>query len=145
MAARMSRSERTLIAGIIARAYGARTLPGMDDGPQDRRRLLDRTAALANDFLDRLPTRPVARPVDLEKLRAAFGGPLPEAPQASIEVVEEPIPENELHSMDELFITGTTTEVVPVTKLDGAQVGNGSAGPVTSRAMQLYRTAAGII
>ena len=62
-----------------------------------------------------------------------------------IEVVEEPIPERELHSMDELFITGTTTEVVPVTKLDGAQVGNGSAGPVTARAMQLYRSAAGII
>jgi D-alanine transaminase len=62
-----------------------------------------------------------------------------------IEVVEEPIPETELHSMDELFITGTTTEVVPVTKLDGAQVGSGSVGPVTQRAMQLYRSAAGII
>ena len=55
----------------------------------DRRALLDRTAALANDFLDRLPTRPVARPTDLEKLRAGFGGPLPDEPQASIDVIED--------------------------------------------------------
>ena len=54
----------------------------------DRRALLIRTAELANEFLDRLPTRPVARPVDLEKLRSARGGPLPENPQASIEVLE---------------------------------------------------------
>src|SRR5690242_14652245 len=85
MAARMSRSDRTLIARIIARECRPRTLPAMDE----RRALLDRTAELANDFLDRLPTRPVARPLDLEKLRAAFGGPLPDAPQPSIDVIEE--------------------------------------------------------
>ena len=55
----------------------------------DRRALLDRTAELANAFLDRLPNRPVARPVDLEKLRAAFGGPLPDDPQPSLDVIEE--------------------------------------------------------
>src|SRR5829696_189715 len=55
----------------------------------DRRALLDRTAELANDFLDRLPTRPVGRAVELEKLRAAFGGPLPDKPQAAIEVAED--------------------------------------------------------
>jgi glutamate/tyrosine decarboxylase-like PLP-dependent enzyme len=54
----------------------------------DRRALLQRTADLANDFLDRLPTRAVARPVDLEKLRTAMGGPLPEEPQGPIAVVE---------------------------------------------------------
>jgi glutamate/tyrosine decarboxylase-like PLP-dependent enzyme len=55
----------------------------------DRRALLNRTAELANDFLDRLPSRPVARSVDLEKLRAAMGGPLPEDPQRPIDVVED--------------------------------------------------------
>ena len=55
----------------------------------DRRALLTRTAELANDFLDRLPTRPVARPVDLEKLRTALGGPLPEGPRAPIDVTEQ--------------------------------------------------------
>ncbi len=54
----------------------------------DRRALLDRTAELANDFLDRLPNRPVGRPTDLEKLRAALGGPLPDGPQDPIGVVE---------------------------------------------------------
>src|SRR5215218_2914657 len=69
---------------MIARAEGGRTLPGMDD----RRDLLGRTAELANDFLDRLPNRPVGRPTDLDKLRAALGGPLPEEPQAPIAVIE---------------------------------------------------------
>jgi glutamate/tyrosine decarboxylase-like PLP-dependent enzyme len=55
----------------------------------DRRALLTRTAELANDFLDRLPNRPVGRPTDLEKLRAALGGPLPDGPQEPIAVVEE--------------------------------------------------------
>ena len=54
-----------------------------------RRELLTRTAELANDFLDRLPNRPVGRPVDLEKLRAALGGPLPDGPLDPIDVVEE--------------------------------------------------------
>lgn len=62
-----------------------------------------------------------------------------------IEVIEQPIAETELASMDELFITGTTTEVVPIVMRDGVVVGNGSPGQVTLRAMELYRAAAGII
>ena len=61
-----------------------------------------------------------------------------------IEVVEEPISASELRQMDELFITGTTTEVVPIVKLDGRPVGDGKPGPVTLRAMDLYRSHAGI-
>jgi D-alanine transaminase len=64
--------------------------------------------------------------------------------RAGIEVVEEPVPADELEAMHELFITGTTTEVVPITKLDGNPVGSGDIGPVTRRAMELYRQAAGI-
>jgi glutamate/tyrosine decarboxylase-like PLP-dependent enzyme len=55
----------------------------------DRRALLNRTAELANDFLDRLPTRPVGLPVELDRLREALGGPLPEEPQAALKVVED--------------------------------------------------------
>jgi glutamate/tyrosine decarboxylase-like PLP-dependent enzyme len=44
----------------------------------DRADLLRATADLATDFLDRLPDRPVAQPVNLADLRAAFDGPLPE-------------------------------------------------------------------
>jgi glutamate/tyrosine decarboxylase-like PLP-dependent enzyme len=60
----------------------------MDDGHDDRRELLARTTEIANDFLDRLPTRPVGRPVELEKLRAAIGGPLPEDGADPLEVIE---------------------------------------------------------
>ncbi len=54
----------------------------------ERRALLTRTAELANDFLDRLPNRPVGRATDLEKLRAALGGPIPDGPQDPLAVVE---------------------------------------------------------
>ena len=64
--------------------------------------------------------------------------------RAGIEVVEEPIRADELASMDELFITGTTTEVVPILTLDGRPVGSGGIGSITQRAMDLYRQAAGI-
>ena len=46
----------------------------------DRRALLNRTAEIAGDFLDELPTRPVGQAAELATLRAALGGPLPDAP-----------------------------------------------------------------
>jgi len=61
-----------------------------------------------------------------------------------IDVVEEPISVSELAVMDEMFITGTTTEVVPVVNLDGKPVSGGKPGPVTLRTMDLYRAYAGI-
>lgn len=42
---------------------------------------------------------------------------------------------SELKSASEIFLTGTTVEIWPVTQLDGHPVGNGQAGPVT-RALQ---------
>jgi glutamate/tyrosine decarboxylase-like PLP-dependent enzyme len=44
----------------------------------NRKELLSRTTGLAADFLDRLPERPVATPVDLAELRDALGGPMPD-------------------------------------------------------------------
>lgn len=61
-----------------------------------------------------------------------------------IALMEEPVPADDLASMDELFITGTTTEVVPIVRLDGREVGSGTPGPLTSRIAQLYRSAAGV-
>jgi glutamate/tyrosine decarboxylase-like PLP-dependent enzyme len=55
----------------------------------DHDKLLQTTAQIATDFLDRLPRRPVSRPVDPEKLRAALGGPLPDGPQDPIEVTKQ--------------------------------------------------------
>lgn len=61
-----------------------------------------------------------------------------------IDVLEEPISASDVGSMDELFITGTTTEVVPIVKLDGKPVSGGKPGPITLRVMELYRSHAGI-
>jgi glutamate/tyrosine decarboxylase-like PLP-dependent enzyme len=55
----------------------------------DTRRLLQRTADLAADFLDSLDRRPVYPSATPDELRAALGGPLPEEPVAAEQVVED--------------------------------------------------------
>lgn len=52
---------------------------------------------------------------------------------------EEPLTEEELRKADELFLTGTTTEVVSIISLDGAVVGDGVPGPIGTRIEDLYR------
>ncbi len=59
----------------------------------------------------------------------------------NIEVREEPMTETELRRADEIFITGTITEVVPIIRLDGEPVGPGKPGPVTTRLANLYSDA----
>jgi glutamate/tyrosine decarboxylase-like PLP-dependent enzyme len=54
----------------------------------DHQRLLARTAELAGAYLDSLPERSVGRPSDLDALRAAFGGPLPDTGEDPVAVVE---------------------------------------------------------
>ena len=39
----------------------------------------------------------------------------------------------ELHSSDEVFVTGTMGELVPVLSIDRRPIGDGSPGPVTAR------------
>ena len=40
----------------------------------------------------------------------------------------------ELFALDELFISGTTTDVTPIVEVDGRRIGSGQPGPV-SRAL----------
>jgi D-alanine transaminase len=47
---------------------------------------------------------------------------------------------HELGQAEELFLAGTTTEVLPVVQLDGRAVRGGRPGPVTTRLRQLFRT-----
>ena len=44
----------------------------------------------------------------------------------------------EVYSADEAFVTGTLGGVTPVTKVDGRVIGDGSPGPQTIRAGELY-------
>ena len=57
------------------------------------------------------------------------------AAELGIPLREEAITEGELGGCDELFLTGTTTDVMPIVSLDGRLVGTGEPGPV---AMRLY-------
>lgn len=47
------------------------------------------------------------------------------------EVVERPVPREELYTVDELFFTGTAAEVTPVRSVDRIEIGDGKAGPIT--------------
>ena len=60
------------------------------------------------------------------------------ADQAGIALEERPMQVEELKSADELFFTGTTGEVRPLTSLNGAVIGDGSVGPVTQRLSDLF-------
>jgi branched-chain amino acid aminotransferase len=53
-------------------------------------------------------------------------------------VVERSIPRIELYSADEIFLTGTLTQIRGVTTLDGRRVGTGKEGVVTAQFQQMY-------
>lgn len=46
-------------------------------------------------------------------------------------VVQRPIAIEEVAQLEELFLTGTTTDVLPVVRLDGRPVADGRPGPIT--------------
>ncbi len=58
---------------------------------------------------------------------------------AAIPLREEAMRPVDLESADELFITSTVREIVPVTRLGRAPVGGGRPGPVTSRLHAAFR------
>ncbi|MGE5576203.1 MAG: D-amino-acid transaminase [Syntrophothermus sp.] len=61
------------------------------------------------------------------------------AAENGIPVAEEPISIDALRAADEVIITGTVTEVLPVVKIDGAPVAGGKPGPVAWRLHEAYR------
>ena len=61
------------------------------------------------------------------------------ARELGIAVRETPMRAAELYGADEIFITSTAREVLPVTRLDGARVGAGSVGGVTTRVHTAFR------
>ena len=55
------------------------------------------------------------------------------AREVRIELDETPIRETEIPKLSELFLTGTTTDVMPVVKLDDKPVGKGKPGELTRK------------
>jgi D-alanine transaminase len=57
----------------------------------------------------------------------------------NIPLVPEPVRFEDIPHMDELFFSGTTTDIQPVIMIDGKPVGTGKPGPVTRRIQKAYK------
>ena len=53
-------------------------------------------------------------------------------------IVERVVTRTDLYYADEVFFTGTAAEVTPVREIDDRPVGDGTPGPVTRRAQELF-------
>jgi D-alanine transaminase len=60
------------------------------------------------------------------------------ARSTGIDVVERNLKRSELDDADELFLVGTTCEVLPIVAVDGRRVKNGRPGPLTRRLQAVY-------
>lgn len=60
---------------------------------------------------------------------------------AGTPVVEREVDRTELYLASEVFLMGTAWEVLPVTSVDGLEVGGGRPGPVATGAARRYRDA----
>ena len=58
---------------------------------------------------------------------------------AKLPVEVRPVAEAELRAADEIWVSSSTKEVLPVTTLDGQPVGDGKPGPMYARMYQLYQ------
>ena len=54
-------------------------------------------------------------------------------------VLEAPIYAHELDGADELFLAGTTMEIMPIVTVDGRRVGNGKPGATAKRLLELFQ------
>jgi D-alanine transaminase len=61
--------------------------------------------------------------------------------EAGIPVREQLLKRSDLPRVSELFLTGTTSEVLPVTWVDGVAVADGRPGPITRRLQEAYQEA----
>jgi branched-chain amino acid aminotransferase len=60
------------------------------------------------------------------------------AKDSGYEVIERQIARTELYMADEIFLTGTAAEIVPVTSVDGRLVGSGKEGSLTRSVREMY-------
>lgn len=61
------------------------------------------------------------------------------AESAGITVQEIALTRHDVYTADELFLTGTGAEIVPVVKVDGRPVGPGKPGPITKQLRERYQ------
>jgi D-alanine transaminase len=61
------------------------------------------------------------------------------ARQHGVPLDERPIKLPELLAATEVFLSGTTVEVLPVVQIDGHRIGSGKPGPVTRRLQEIFQ------
>ena len=61
------------------------------------------------------------------------------ATELGIEIRESACPEADLHSADEVFLCGTTTEIRPLVSIDGKPIADGHVGPVCRRLHEAFQ------
>lgn len=59
--------------------------------------------------------------------------------ELKLTVVERPVDRTEVYLCDELFLTGTATQITAVTRVDFRPIGEGKMGPITARFYKLYQ------
>ncbi len=55
-----------------------------------------------------------------------------------IDAIQRDISRSEMVISDEIFLTGTAAEIIPIISLDSKKIGNGKPGDITKRVMQEY-------
>lgn len=60
------------------------------------------------------------------------------AKAAKIKTQESVLTRHEVFNADELFLTGTAAEVIPVVKVDGRNIGNGKPGKITRQLLKEF-------
>ncbi|GLP95254.1 branched-chain amino acid transaminase [Paraferrimonas sedimenticola] len=60
------------------------------------------------------------------------------AQEAGFKVVEQAMPRESMYLADEIFMTGTAAEIVPVRSVDQIPVGEGKRGPITAQMQKAF-------
>ena len=63
------------------------------------------------------------------------------AREMGLEIREQPVPRESLYTADELFFTGTASEIAPIRSVDRIPVGTGRAGPITRELQRRFMAA----
>jgi len=61
------------------------------------------------------------------------------AAESDIPVHEQPLYDGDLEEADEIFLTSSIKEILPISHLDGVEVGAASPGPLTREVSRLYQ------
>ncbi|MCC7145873.1 MAG: branched-chain-amino-acid transaminase [Phycisphaeraceae bacterium] len=65
------------------------------------------------------------------------------AHQQGLKVIHTDLTKYDLYTADEMFLTGTAAEVIPVTKVDGRVIGDGTPGPITRKLIAAFHALLG--